>query len=344
MGELTVTPSASLTKVPGRAKAAILLLSLGPEQAAEVFKHLNRDEAERLAIEMARTGRVDPNTANAVIEEALDMARARAYLVEGGVDYAREILERSMGAERAAGIMRRLSGMVERRPFEFLRSVPPMQVHNFLAAESPQTAALVIANLPPITAAQVLAEFEHEEQADISARVAMMNDTNPEILVAVEDVVRDKLASALDHEFAAAGGVKSLAEILGNSDRGTERNVLDRLERVDGKLAEEVRALLFTFEDILQLDDRGIQIVLKDIDQKDLVLALRGVGDDVQGRIFSNMSERGAEMLREEMQYTPPQRRKAVEEAQGRIVAVMRRLEEEGEIVVSRGNSEDDVV
>ncbi len=209
-----------LTKVPGRAKAAILLLSLGPEQAAEVFKHLNRDEAERLAIEMARTGRVDPTTANAVIEEALDMARARAYLVEGGVDYAREILERSMGAERAAGIMRRLAGMVERRPFEFLRSVPPMQVHNFLASESPQTAALVIANLPPITAAQVLAEFDNEEQADISARVAMMNDTNPEILVAVEDVVRDKLASALDHEFAAAGGVKSLAEILGNSDRG----------------------------------------------------------------------------------------------------------------------------
>ncbi|HVW16727.1 MAG TPA: flagellar motor switch protein FliG, partial [Solirubrobacteraceae bacterium] len=337
MGELTVTASAPLPKLPGRTKAAILLLSLGPEQAAEVFRHLNREEAERLAVEMARTGRVEPGTANAVIEEALDLARAREYIVEGGVDFAREILERSLGAERAAGIMRRLSGMVERRPFEFLRTVPPMQIQAFLSQESPQTAALVIANLPPTTAAQVLAEFDPEEQADISTRVATMSETNPDILVAVEDVVREKLSSALDHEFAAVGGVKSLAEILGNSDRGTERNVLDRLERVDGKLAEEVRALLFTFEDITLIDDRGIQLVLKDVDQRDLVLALRGVGDDVLSRIFTNMSERGAEMLREEMQYTPPQRRKAVEEAQGRIVAIMRRLEEEGEILVARG-------
>ncbi|HZO36574.1 MAG TPA: flagellar motor switch protein FliG [Solirubrobacteraceae bacterium] len=342
MGELAVSaPSGSL--LPGRMKAAIMLLSIGTERAAQVMRHLDKEEVELIAVEMARTGRVDPGTAWAIAEEALGDARPDGFVIEGGLEHARDVLERSLGSDRAAGIVRRLSALVERRPFEFLRSVPPHEIHAFLANESRQTAALVIANLPPTLAAQVLAEFGPTEQAEVSARVATMVDSSPEILAAIEDVVRQKLSTIVSHDYAAAGGVTSLAEILGSADRGTERNVLEQLERVDSTLAEEVRALLFTFEDILQLDDRSIQTVLKDVDQKDLALALRGVPDDVQRRVFENMSERGAEMLREEMEYMPPQRRRSVEEAQGRIVAVMRRLEEEGEIVVSRAG-EDDVV
>jgi flagellar motor switch protein FliG len=334
---------ASSRGAEGRRKAAVLMLSLGTEHAARVFQHLDKDQIESLSLEMAKTRQVPSDTTLAVLEEALQTAQAQAYMVEGGVEYAREVLERSLGPERAAEIIGRLSAVMERRPFEFLRRSPAEQIHAFLSGETRQTAAVVIANLHTTLAARVLTQFDAEEQVDISARIATMAEISPDVVHAVEEVLRRKLSTVASHEYTAAGGVKSLAEILSHADRPTERAVLEHLGTVDADLAEQVRALLFTFEDILKLDDRSIQLVLKEADQKDLALALRGVPDDVRDRIFSNMSERGAEMLREEIEYMPPQRRRAVEEAQGRIVAHMRRLEEAGAIVLSRGG-EDDVL
>ena len=253
------------------------------------------------------------------------------------------MLERALGPERALEIIGRLSSVIEMRPFEFLRRTPAEQLVTFLRNESPQTVALVVANLHTTLASQVLANLPGSEQADIAIRIARMGETSPDVVKQVESVMKKKLDSVVQQEYSSAGGIKSLAEILNRTDRSTERNVLDSLTEADEELAAEVRRLLFVFEDIVKLDDRSIQLVLREADQKDLALALRGVNDDVKERILSNMSERGATMLVEEMAYQPPQRKRVVEEAQGRIVAIVRKLEEAGALVLSRGE-EDAVV
>jgi flagellar motor switch protein FliG len=330
-------------QLPGRKKAAVLLVSLGPDRAAEVFKHLRDEEIESLSLEMAKLQRVDPLTTATVLEELAATVEAFDSLMSGGVDYAREVLERALGAERALEIIGRLSSVIEMRPFEFLRRTPPEQLVTFLRNESPQTVALVVANLHTSLASQVLSHLPGNEQAEIALRIARMGETSPEVVKQVEGVMRRKLDSVVQQEYSSAGGIKSLAEILNHADRSTERNVLDALTESDEELAAEVRRLLFVFEDIVKLDDRSIQLVLREADQKDLALALRGVNDDVKERILSNMSERGATMLVEEMAYMPPQRKRVVEDAQGRIVAIVRKLEEAGALVLSRGE-EDAVV
>jgi flagellar motor switch protein FliG len=329
------------SRLGGRQKAAVLLVSLGPARAAEIFGHLKEDEIEALSLDMAKLSQVPADVSQDVIGELVETCLAQAYLAEGGVEYAREVLERAVGPERARQIVGRLSAAIERRPFEFLRRTPPEQIHAFIRNEAPQTVALVIANLHTDLAAQVLALLEPEEQAEVAMRIGTMRETSPEVIEAVESVLRQRLSNVVSQDYAVAGGVQSLADILNHTDRGTERNVLDTLAGVDAELAEQVRMLLFTFEDIIKLDDRSIQLILKEVESKDLAVALRGVGRDVQERIFSNMSERGGEMLAEEMEYMPAQRRAVVEEAQGRIVAVVRRLEEAGGIVIGRGGDED---
>jgi len=329
------------SRLDGRQKAAIALVSLGPERAAQIFGHLKEEEIEALSLDMAKLNRVPADVSQEVIGELVDTCLASRYMAEGGVDYARDVLERSLGPERARLIVGRLSAAIERRPFEFLRRTPPEQIHAFLRNEAPQTIALVIANLTTDLAAQVLAQLEPEDQAQVAMRIGTMRETSPEVIEAVESVLRQRLSNVVSQDYADAGGVQSLAEILNHTDRGTERNVLDSLAQVDAELAEEVRMLLFTFEDIVKLDDRSIQLVLKEVDSKDLSVALRGVGKDVQERIFANMSERGGEMLAEEMQYMPAQKRVVVEEAQSRIVAIVRKLEEAGGIVISRGNDDE---
>jgi flagellar motor switch protein FliG len=338
-----LAPARRGAQLQGRKKAAVLLVSLGPERAAEVFKHLRDEEIESLSLEMAKLQRVDPVTTGAVLEEFAATIEAFDSLMSGGVDYAREVLERALGAERALEIIGRLSSVIEMRPFEFLRKTPPEQLVAFLRNESPQTVALVVANLHTSLASQVLSHLPSSEQAEIALRIARMGETNPEVVKQVEKVMKNKLDSVVQQEYSSAGGIKSLAEILNHADRSTERNVLDALTESDEELAAEVRRLLFVFEDIVKLDDRSIQLVLREADQKDLALALRGVNDDVKDRILSNMSERGAQMLVEEMAYMPPQRKRVVEEAQGRIVAIVRKLEEAGALVLSRGE-EDAVV
>ena len=278
-----------------------------------------------------------------MLEELAATVEAYDSLLSGGVDYAREVLERALGPERALEIIGRLSSVIEMRPFEFLRRTPAEQLVTFLRNESSQTVALVVANLHTTLASQVLAGLPATEQAEIAIRVARMGETSPEVVKQVENVMRKKLDSVVQQEYSTAGGIKSLAEILNCTDRSTERNVLDSLTEADEELAAEVRRLLFVFEDVVKLDDRSIQLVLREADQKDLALALRGVNDDVKERILTNMSERGATMLVEEMAYQPPQRKRVVEDAQGRIVAIVRKLEEAGALVLSRGE-EDAVV
>jgi flagellar motor switch protein FliG len=336
----------SETPLKGIHKAAVLLVAIGEERAGEIFRQLGDAEVEALSLEIAKARKVSTETCREIINEAIETVLASDYIAEGGVDYARNVLERSLGAVRAEEIIGRLSATIERRPFEFLRRTPAEQIHVFLRSESPQTIALVVANLHTALAAQVLSLLDPADQAEVARRVATMAETRPEVVTEVESVMRGKLSSVLAQEYGAAvGGVKSLADILNNADRTTERNVLDELAKSNGELAEEVRLLLFTFEDVVKLDDRSIQMILKEVDQKDLAVALRGVPDDVRSRIFSNMSERGAELLKEEIDFQPPQRRRIIEEAQGRIVAIVRRLEEAGAIVISRGaGSEDELL
>jgi flagellar motor switch protein FliG len=336
-----LAPPRRSSRLDGRQKAAIALVNLGPERAAEIFGHLSEEEIEALSLDMAKLNQVPTDLSQEVIGELVETVLAQGYMAEGGVDYAREVLERSVGPERARLIVGRLSAAIERRPFEFLRRTPPEQIHAFIRNEAAQTIALVIANLTTDLAAQVLALLEAEEQAEVAMRIGTMRETSPEVIEAVESVLRQRLSNVVSQDYADAGGVQSLAEILNHTDRSTERNVLDSLAQVDAELAEEVRMLLFTFEDVVKLDDRSIQLVLKEVDSKDLAVALRGVGKDVQDRIFGNMSERGGEMLAEEMQYMPAQKRAVVEEAQSKIVAVVRRLEEAGGIVISRGNDDE---
>jgi flagellar motor switch protein FliG len=326
----------------GTQKAAALLVAIGEQRASEIVSHLGETEVEALSLEIAKARKVPTEVCKDVVSEAVETVMAEEYIADGGVDFARSVLERSLGATRADEIIGRLAATIERRPFEFLRRTPSEQIHVFLRNESPQTIALVVANLHTTLAAEVLAQLDPDEQAEVARRVAKMAETRPEVVEQVESVMRQKLSNVIAQEYAAAGGVQSLADILNHSDRTTERNVLDELARSEAELAEEVRLLLFTFEDVVKLDDRAIQLVLKEVDQKDLAIALRGVSEDVRDRIFSNMSERGAELLKEEIDFQPPQRRRVIEEAQGRIVAVVRRLEEAGAVVISRGSGGDD--
>ncbi|MFN8224898.1 MAG: flagellar motor switch protein FliG [Gaiellales bacterium] len=328
-----------------RSKAAILCVSLGPEVAAEIFKHLPDDIIEPLTVEMARTRNVDSTVAGDVLEEVVETAYARGYIAEGGVAYARDVLERAVGAAKASDILSRLAAAIETTPFEFLRRTHPDQVWAFLRNEHPQTIALVIANLHTHEfAAKVMKLIPNELQAEIAARIATMSQTSPEIVKEVARLVKLKLDAVVQHEYAVAGGVHALASILNAADRAVERNILEHLETSAPAVADEVRALLFVFEDILKLDDRSIQLVLKEVDAKDLALALRGASEEVAERILANMSQRGAEMLREEMEFMPPQRRPVIEEAQTKIVAAVRRLEDAGEILISRGEAADDLL
>jgi len=343
MTEGGAPPTVSLVRhsgLPGRHKAAVLLVSLGPENAARVFRHMREEEIESLALEMARLDNVESSASTSVYEELAATLQARESTAAGGIEYARDVLELAVGRERSVEIVGRLSSVIERRPFEFLRRTPAEQIVTFLRNENPQTIALVVASLHATLAAQVLAHVPESEQAEIALRIARMGETSPEVVRVVEQVMRQKLGAIGPTEIATTGGVNSLAEILNQVDRTTERIVLDAISTADEELGEEVRRRLFVFEDIAKLDDRSIQLILREADQKDLSLALRGVPDEVRTRILGNMSERAAQMLSEEMEIQAPQRRRVVEEAQGRIVAIVRRLEEADELVVSRGETD----
>jgi flagellar motor switch protein FliG len=334
-------------ELTGRKKAAVLCVSIGQDEAASIFKFLNDEVIEQLTVEMARTPRVAPEVVGDVMEEVLETAAAHGYMQEGGMRYAREVLERAVGVVRAQEILSRLAVVIESSPFEFLRGSSPEQIVAFLRNEHPQTIALVLAHLPSNElAARVLEQMPPNYQTDIATRIALMTQTSPDVVKEIAAVMEGKLENVIRHEYQEAGGVGSLAQILNSSDRATEQNILKYLTESDPELADEVRSRLFVFEDIVGLDDRSIQMVLKEVDAKELPLALRGASSDVTDKILTNMSQRGAEMLREEMEYMPPQRKRVVEEAQSKVVAAVRKLEDSGALILTRGisDSEDGVI
>jgi flagellar motor switch protein FliG len=343
--EVQRTPGA-LATMGGRQKAAIALVSLGPERAAAVLGQMPQAEVEALSAEMASIWSVDTDTSLGVYEELAAGIESGQETHTGGLDYAREVLTALLGPARADEILSSLTAKGEFRPFEFLRRTPPEQIRTFLADEAPQTIALVLASLYSGLSGRVLAELPAELQTEVAARIATMGETNPEVIADVDAGLRQKLSAISTKEFASPGGVDSLAEILNSAGRSAERTVIEGLAAQDPVLADQVRLRMFTFEDLVELEDREIQLILREVDQKDLVLALRGVGEELTDKILRNLSQRGAEMLREDMEVSPPQRRAVVEEAQGKVVAIVRRLEEDGTIILRSdgGDAEDELL
>jgi flagellar motor switch protein FliG len=328
--------------LPGARKAAMLMVALGSERAANVMQRLGEDEIGSLSREMAKLNWVGAETTESIFSELAATADSGAHA--GGMDFVREVIELALGPERAADFLGPLSGDAEAHPFEFLRRTPPERIAALLRGEAPQTAALVLASLPPTLAAGVLSRLPEGEQPDVARRIARMGQASPRVLQRVEQAMRQKLGAAAEREYSASGGPKALAGILNHADRSTERNVLEQLAHADQELAEEVRGMLFVFEDIVKLDERAIQQVLREVDQKDLVVALRGSPESVVEVMLANMSERGAAMLKEEMEIQQPRRRSDIDEAQGRVVAVVRKLDEEGTIVLAGEEEESEAV
>ena len=333
-----------LEEMSNQQKAAILFITLGPELSAPVFKHLSDDEIERITLEIASQKQVTPAQKAYVIGEFYQLAMAKDYLSSGGLEYAQDVLEKALGSEKAANILSRLTTSLQVRPFDFLRKTDPSQLLNFIQNEHPQTIALVMAYLDADQAAMILTALPADKQADVAKRIAEMDRTSPDVIREVERVLERKLSSLVTQDFTTAGGVKAIVEILNRVDRTSEKAIIETLEVDNPELTEEIKKLMFVFEDIVMIDDRSIQRILRDVDNKDLSLSLKATPKEVADKVFKNMSSRAADMLREEIEFMGPVKIRDVEEAQQRIVNVIRNLEDKGEIVVARGKGEEMIV
>lgn len=325
----------------GIQKAAILLITLGPEHSARVVQHLSEAEIEQLTLEMANIRKIAPENRNQVIDEFHQMCIANDYIAQGGIDYAREVLERALGEQKAFEIITRLSSSLKMRPFDLVRRTDPKQLLSFIQGEHPQTISLIMSHLPPDKSAILLSSLTPERQADVAKRMALMGRTSPEVLKEIEKVLERKISSLAPQDYSTSGGIQSVVDMLNRADPGTLKNVMDTLEIDDPDLAEQIKRQMFVFEDIVMLDDRGVQLVLREVETKDLALALKGSNPEVSQKVQSNMSARAAQMLKEDMEFMGPVRLRDVEEAQQRIVKVIRKLEESGAIVISRGGSDE---
>ena len=333
------------TELTGPQKAAVLLVQLGKERSALVLKSMRDSEVEEVLAEIARLRDVETSQVDDVLEEFHGLVAARRYYGKGGMSYAREVLEETVGKEKADEILKRMEAALIEMPFEFLRRADARQVVSFLQDEHPQTVALVLAHMRAEQAAIVLSGMPEQLQADVAHRVAVMETTSPEVIRRVEGILERKLSSVLQStEMAVAGGLQPLIDIINHSDRATERLILEGLERRDPALAEEVRSQMFMFEDILTLDDRSVQLVLRQIDSKELATALKGVRQDVKDKILANVSERAATNLNDEIEMLGPVRLSTVEEAQAKVISTIRSLEESGQIILSRGDRDEYVV
>jgi flagellar motor switch protein FliG len=328
----------------GRQKAAIFLVSIGSDISAEIFKHLREDEIETLTFEIARLETIEPDQKDAILTEFNELMMANEFITTGGIDYARELLEKSLGSQKAIDIINRLTSSLQVRPFDFIRRTDPAHLLNFIQQEHPQTIALILAYLEPNKASIILQNLPHEVQSDVAKRIATMDRTSPEVLREVERVLEKKLSTLSNEDYTAAGGVESIVEILNLVDRSSEKQIIEALEDDDPELAEEIKKRMFVFEDIVMLDDRAIQKVMREVDSQELAKALKSVDTEVQDKIFRNMSKRAAGMLKEDMEYMGPVRLKDVEEAQQKIVSIIRHLEDNGEIVVARSGEDELVV
>ncbi|MDA3808789.1 MAG: flagellar motor switch protein FliG [Spirochaetaceae bacterium] len=328
----------------GRQKAAIFLVTLGSEISSEIFKHLREDEIETLTFEIARLENIDSSQRDVVLQEFQELMMAQDFISSGGIDYARELLEKSLGNQKAVDIISRLTSSLKTRPFDFIRRTDPAHLLNFIQQEHPQTIALILAYLEPGKASVILGQLPQDKQSDVAKRIATMDRTSPEVLREVERVLEKKLSSLSQEDYTAAGGVGAIVDILNLVDRSTEKIIIESLEEDDPELAEEIKKRMFVFEDIVMLDDRAIQKVMREVDTNELAKALKAVDADVQDKIYRNMSKRAAALLKEDMEFMGPTRRKDVEEAQQKIVSIIRKLEEQGEVVIARSGEEDVLV
>jgi flagellar motor switch protein FliG len=331
-------------ELTGKEKAAILVISLGPDVAAQVYKHLSEEEIERLTLQISQVRKVDSSLKEEIINQFHQLALAQDYITQGGIGYAKTVLEKAVGKDEAMQIINRLTSTLQVRPFDFARKADPGQILNFIQNEHPQTIALILSYLDSSQAGQVLSELPQEMQADIARRIALMDRTSPEVINEVEQILERKLSATVTQDFTQAGGVEAVVEVLNGVDRSTERTILDALEIQDPELAEEIKKRMFVFEDIVTLDNRAIQRVIREVQNEDLLLALRASSEEVKEVMFTNMSQRMAENFKEEMEYMGPVRLRDVEEAQSRIVGTIRKLEEAGELVIARGGGDDVIV
>ena len=335
---------ASHYELNGVQKAAVLLIALGPERSANVFKHLKEEEIEELTLEIANTRSISPEVKDRVMDEFYEVCLAQQYIAEGGVNYAKELLEKALGAEKARDVIGKLTASLQVRPFEFIRKTDASQLLNFIQDEHPQTIALILSYLSAGQSATIISALAPEKQADVAKRIAQMDRTSPDVIKEVEKVLEQKLSSLVNQDYTIVGGVDSIVEILNTVDRGTEKHIMETLEIEEPELADEIRRKMFVFEDILSLDDKSIQRVLREVDNNELAIALKSANEEVQAVIFNNLSKRLASMIREDMDFMGPVRLKDVEEAQQKIVNIIRKLEDSGEIIISRGGGDEIVV
>lgn len=331
-------------KLSGIQKAAVLLIALGPEKSAAIFKHLKEDEIEDLTLEIANTRSITPQVKDSVIDEFYEICLAQQYIAEGGIGYAKELLEKALGSDKAMDVIGKLTASLQVKPFEFVRKTDATQLLTFIQDEHPQTIALILSYLSPMQSSMIISALPPDRQADVAKRIAVMDRTSPDVIKEVEKVLESKLASLVNQDYTIVGGVDAVVEILNTVDRGTEKHIMETLEIEEPELADEIRKKMFVFEDILLLDDRSIQRVLREVDNNDLAMALKGGNEQVQNAIFNNLSKRLAVMIKEDMEFMGPVRMKDVEEAQQKIVNIIRKLEDSAEIVVSRGGGDEIIV
>lgn len=335
----------SLATMTSTQKVAALLILLGPTTASEVLKNISdEDLLEQITLEIASLNKVPSDILTDILEEFRALFQASTYISSGGINYAKQLLELTYGESQAEKMLNKLMTMMNSNPFQFFNEADPGQLATSFQNENPQLIALIMAYLKPEHSAKVLNYLPPETQAQVAMKIADMETTNPEILGEIEKIVENKFSSVMVQDFSKAGGIDTLANILNCSDRNTEKNVIELLEVENPSLAEEVRELMFVFEDIINLDDRAIQRILREVDTKDLALSLKGTKADLKEKIFRNMSDRAQEMLQDEIEYLGPVRAREVQEVQTKIIGIIRNLEVFGEIVISRENNEDELI
>ena len=332
------------SELDGITKAAVLLLTLGPEGAGIMLKQLAPETVELVTRELASLGRIPPELSAAVVEEFYNLTIASQHANEGNLEYAKSILENSLDPKQAERVLQQIQTQVQKKPFSFLQRAESENVLTFIQDEHPQTIALIVCHLPHHKAAEILVGLPMQKQIEVIKRVANMEQTNPDVIKEVERGLESRLANMLTQSMEKAGGVPTVAEILNLADRATEKTIMEGLEAEDPDLVEQIRRLMFVFEDILQVNDKGIQAVLKEVDNDELAVALKTASEELKAKIFSNMSERAASLIKEDMQYMGPVRISDVEAAQQRIVDIVRRLEEAGEVVIQGRGGDTELV